>query len=102
MSGSQKISMKLRSFDAEVLQRAVGEIVATALRTGAEVRGPIPLPRKIRKFTVLRSPHINKKARDQFEQRSYSRLLEIVANPQTLDALMGLNLAADVEVEIRV
>ena len=79
------------------------EIVQTAKRTGASIRGPIPLPNKIEKFTVLRGPHIDKKSRDQFEIRTHKRLLDIVdPTPQTVDALMKLDLAAGVDVEIKV
>jgi small subunit ribosomal protein S10 len=85
-----------------VLDASTQEIVNTAKRTGATVRGPIPLPRKIEKFTVLRSPHVNKKAREQFEIRTHKRLLDIVdPTPQTVDALMKLDLAAGVDVEIK-
>ncbi len=98
----QTIVMRLRSFDYAVLDHALGEIMATAQRTGARVRGPIPLPQKIHKFTILRSPHIDKKARDQFERRTYNRLLEIDCTSQTLEALMGLTVASEVEVEIKV
>ena len=78
------------------------EIVSTARRTGARVRGPIPLPNKIEKYTVLRSPHIDKKSREQFEMRTHKRLMDIVdPTPQTADALMKLDLAAGVDVEIK-
>ena len=78
------------------------EIVSTAKRTGAQVRGPIPLPNKIEKYTVLRSPHIDKKSREQFEMRTHKRLMDIVdPTPQTVDALMKLDLAAGVDVEIK-
>ena len=100
---SQKIRMRLRGFDHGVLDRSVREIVDTARRTGANVKGPIPLPREIKKITVLRSPHIYKTSRDQFEMRSYSRLIDIIdCNQQTLDALMDLDLSSEVEVEIKV
>jgi len=99
---NQTIIMRLRSYDYRVLDRAVSEIMDTAQRTGARVRGPIPLPRKIHKFTILRSPHIDKKARDQFERRTYNRLLEVDCTSQTLEALMGLTVASEVEVEIKV
>lgn len=99
---NQKIKMRLRSFDYRVLDRAISEIIDTALRTGARVRGPIPLPQKIHKFTVLRSPHIDKKARDQFERRIYNRLLEVDCTSLTLEALMSLTVASEVEVEIMV
>ena len=98
----QNIKMRLRSYDHRVLDRAVVEIIETAERTGATVCGPVPLPVKIKKFTVLRSPHIDKKARDQFEFRTFNRLIEIECTSQTLEALMGLSVASEVEVEIRV
>lgn len=101
-SDSQKIKMRLRGYDCQVLDRAISEIIETAQKTGAQVCGPIPLPREIHKVTVLRSPHVHKKARDQFERRTYNRLLEVVCTSQTLEALMGMTLASEVEVEIRV
>ena len=98
----QTIRIRLKAFDYRVLDVSTQEIVNTAKRTGAQVRGPIPLPRKIEKFTVLRSPHVNKKAREQFEIRTHKRLLDIVdPTPQTVDALMKLDLAAGVDVEIK-
>ena len=103
LPASQKIRMRLRGYDHSILDRSMTEIIDTAKRTGAQVKGPIPFPRKIKKVTVLRSPHIDKKARDQFEIRTYSRLVDIIdCNPQTLEALMGLDLASEVEVEIKV
>jgi small subunit ribosomal protein S10 len=85
-----------------VLDQSTVEIVNTAKRTGAEVRGPIPLPTRIEKFTVLRSPHIDKKSREQFEIRTHKRLLDIIdPTPQTVDALMKLDLASGVDVEIK-
>ena len=85
-----------------MLDQSTSEIVNTAKRTGAQVRGPIPLPTRIEKYTVLRSPHIDKKSREQFEIRIHKRLLDIVdPTPQTVDALMKLDLAAGVDVEIR-
>ncbi len=85
-----------------MLDQSTGEILHTAKRTGAEVRGPVPLPTKIEKFTVLRSPHIDKKSREQFEIRTHRRLLDIIdPTPQTVDALMKLDLAAGVDVEIK-
>ena len=99
---SQNIRIRLKAFDHRVLDQSTGEIVNTAKRTGAQVRGPIPLPTKIERFTVLRSPHIDKKSREQFEIRTHKRLLDIVdPTPQTVDALMKLDLAAGVEVEIK-
>jgi small subunit ribosomal protein S10 len=86
-----------------VLDQSTGEIVQTAKRTGAQVRGPIPLPTRIEKYTVLRGPHIDKKSREQFEIRTHKRLLDIVdPTPQTVDALMKLDLAAGVDVEIKI
>ncbi|MEE2654390.1 MAG: 30S ribosomal protein S10 [Pseudomonadota bacterium] len=99
---NQSIRIRLKAFDHRVLDTSTHEIVNTAKRTGAEVRGPIPLPTKIEKFTVLRSPHVNKKSREQFEIRTHKRLLDIVdPTPQTVDALMKLDLAAGVDVEIK-
>ena len=100
---SQNIRIRLKAFDYRVLDASTQEIVNTAKRTGAQVRGPIPLPNKIEKFTVLRGPHVDKKSRDQFEIRTHKRLLDIVdPTPQTVDALMKLDLAAGVDVQISV
>jgi len=99
---SQNIRIRLKAFDHRVLDQSAAEIINTAKRTGAEVRGPIPLPNRIERFTVLRSPHIDKKSREQFEIRTHKRLLDIVdPTPQTVDALMKLDLAAGVDVEIK-
>jgi small subunit ribosomal protein S10 len=99
---SQNIRIRLKAFDYRVLDASTQEIVNTAKRTGAQVRGPIPLPNKIEKFTVLRGPHIDKKSRDQWES-THKRLLDIVdPTPQTVDALMKLDLAAGVDVQISV
>ena len=99
---SQNIRIRLKAFDHRVLDQSTGEIVNTARRTGARVRGPIPLPTLIEKFTVNRGPHIDKKSREQFEIRTHKRLLDIVdPTPQTVDALMKLDLAAGVDVEIK-
>ncbi len=99
---SQNIRIRLKAFDHRVLDQSTSEIVSTARRTGANVRGPIPLPTKIEKYTVLRGPHIDKKSREQFEIRTHKRLLDIVdPTPQTVDALMKLDLAAGVDVEIK-
>jgi len=99
---SQNIRIRLKAFDLRVLDQSTGEIVSTAKRTGAQVRGPIPLPNRIEKYTVLRGPHIDKKSREQFEIRTHKRLLDIVdPTPQTVDALMKLDLAAGVDVEIK-
>ena len=99
---SQNIRIRLKAFDHRVLDQSTGEIVPPAKRTGAQVRGPIPLPTRIEKYTVLRSPHIDKKSREQFEIRTHKRLLDIIdPTPQTVDALMKLDLAAGVDVEIK-
>ena len=99
---NQKIIIRLKAFDHELLDKATKEIVSTVNRTGAEVNGPIPLPRRIRRFTVNRSPHIDKKSREQFEIRTYMRLVIIsYPTPQTVDALMKVDLAAGVGVEIK-
>jgi small subunit ribosomal protein S10 len=98
----QNIRIRLKAYDHRVLDQSTHEIVNTAKRTGAQVRGPIPLPTKIEKYTVLRSPHIDKKSREQFEIRTHKRLLDILdPTPQTVDALMKLDLAAGVDVEIK-
>ena len=99
---SQNIRIRLKAFDHRILDQSTSEIVNTAKRTGANVRGPIPLPTGMRRFTVLRSPHIDKKSREQFEMRTHKRLLDIIdPTPQTVDALMKLDLAAGVDVEIK-
>ena len=98
----QNIRIRLKAFDHRALDMSAKEIVNTAKRTGAEVRGPIPLPTRIERFTVIRSPHIDKASRDQFEIRTHTRILDIVdPTPQTVDALMKLDLAAGVDVEIK-
>ena len=99
---NQNIRIRLKAFDHRILDQSTSEIVNTAKRTGANVRGPIPLPTGMRRFTVLRSPHIDKKSREQFEMRTQKRLLDIIdPTPQTVDALMKLDLAAGVDVEIK-
>jgi len=99
---AQDIRIRLRAFDHRLLDTASGEIVNTAKRTGASVRGPVPLPTRIEKFCVLRSPHIDKKSMEQFEMRTHKRVIDIVEpTPQTIDALMKLDLAAGVDVEIK-
>ena len=99
---NQNIRIRLKAYDHGVLDQSTLEIVNTARRTGASVRGPIPLPTHIDRYTVLRSPHIDKKSREQFEIRTHKRLLDIVdPTPQTVDALMKLDLAAGVDVEIK-
>lgn len=98
---SKKIRIRLRSFDYRMLDQSTGEIVNTAKRTGALVHGPVPLPRRISRYTVNRSPHIDKKSREQFEIRTHKRLIDIIdPTPQTLDALSKLDLAAGVDVKI--
>ena len=100
---NQNIKIRLKAFDHGVLDKSSVEIVDTAKRTGALVKGPIPLPTNNEKFTVLRSPHVNKKSREQFEIRTHKRLIEIVdPTPQTVDALMKLDLSAGVEVDIKI
>ncbi len=97
-----KIRIRLKAYDHKLLDQSTGEIVETCKRTGARVVGPIPLPTKINKYCVLRSPHGDKKSREQFEIRTHKRLLDIVEpTQQTLDALMKLDLSAGVDVEIR-
>ena len=99
---NQNIRIRLKALDHRILDQSTNEIVNTAKRTGANVRGPIPLPTNIKRFTVLRSPHIDKKSREQFEMRTHKRLLDIIdPTPQTVDALMKLDLAAGVDVEIK-
>ncbi|HUJ79007.1 MAG TPA: 30S ribosomal protein S10 [Nitrospiria bacterium] len=98
----QRIRIRLKAYDYRLLDRSVAEIVETAKRTGANIAGPIPLPTKIQKFTVLRSPHVDKKSREQFEIRTHKRLIDIVQpTPETVDALMKLSLSAGVDVEIK-
>ncbi len=99
---NQRIRIRLKAFDYRLIDQSAKEIVETAKRTGAQVKGPIPLPIKREVFTVLTSPHVNKDARDQYELRTHKRLMDIV-NPtdKTVDALMKLDLAAGVDVQIR-
>ena len=103
MVDSQNIRIRLKAFDHRVLDQSTVEIVSTAKRTGAEVRGPIPLPTNIEKYTVLKSPHVDKKSREQFEIRTHKRVLDIIdPTPETVDALMKLDLASGVDVEIKI
>ncbi|ARU54777.1 MAG: 30S ribosomal protein S10 [Pseudomonadales bacterium] len=98
---SQKIRIRLKAFDYRLIDQSTQEIVETAKRTGAQVKGPIPLPTRKERFTVLISPHVNKDARDQYEIRTHKRLLDIVEpTEKTVDALMKLDLAAGVDVQI--
>ncbi len=102
VTNSQKIRIRLKAYDHRLLDQSTKEIVDTAKRTGARIVGPIPLPTEINKFCVLRSPHVDKKSREQFEMRTHKRLLDILEpTQQTIDALMKLDLAAGVDVEIK-
>jgi ribosomal protein S10, bacterial/organelle len=97
-----KIRIRLKAYDHKLLDQSAGEIIETARQTGAKVSGPIPLPTRISRYTVLRSPHVDKKSREQFEIRVHKRLLDILEpTQQTLDALMKLDLSAGVDVEIK-
>ncbi|MBT4922718.1 MAG: 30S ribosomal protein S10 [Rickettsiales bacterium] len=98
---NQKIKIKLTAFDHKLIESSSREIVGTVKRSGAEVRGPIPLPRKIRKYTVNRSPHVDKKARDQFETRTYKSIIVISPTNQTVEALRKLDLPSGVDVDIK-
>ncbi|MBQ9226615.1 30S ribosomal protein S10 [Fibrobacter sp.] len=99
----ERIRIRLKSFDHRMIDRSAQDIVNTAKQTGARIAGPIPLPTKVQKYTVLRSPHIDKTSREQFESRTHKRLIDILdATSQTVDSLMKLDLPAGVEVEIKV
>ena len=99
---AEKIRIRMEAYDHRILDRSARQIVDAAIRTGAKVCGPVPLPTRIERYTVLRSPHVNKKSREQFEIRTHKRLLDIVdPTPQTVDALMKLDLSAGVDVEIK-
>ena len=100
---AQTIRITLKAFDHRILDAAGAEILNTAKRTGASVRGPVPLPNRIKRFSVIRSPHVNKSSQEQFEMRTHKRLLDVVdPTPQTIDALMKLDLPAGVDVEIKI
>ena len=102
MLATQKIRIRLKGYDHKLLDKSTMEIVDTARRTGASIAGPIPLPTSINKYCVLRSPHVDKKSREQFEMRTHRRLLDILEpTQQTIDALMKLQLSAGVDVEIK-
>ena len=102
MTANQRIRIRLKAFDHRLIDQSAKEIVETAKRTGAQVKGPIPLPTKMERFTVLISPHVNKDARDQYELRTHKRMMEIVdPTDKTVDALMKLDLAAGVDVQIK-
>jgi len=99
---NQKIRIRLKAFDHKILDQSAARIVETAKRTGARVSGPIPLPTEKSIFTILRSPHVNKDSREQFEMRTHKRLIDILEpNPKTVDALMRLDLPAGVDIEIK-
>ena len=99
---SQRIRIRLKAFDHRLIDQSAREIVETAKRTGAQVRGPVPLPSKKERFTILISPHVNKDARDQYELRTHKRLMDILdPTDKTVDALMKLDLAAGVDVQIK-
>lgn len=101
MVQSQKIRIRLKAFDYKLLDNSVSEIVETARRTGAKIAGPIPLPTKVNRYTVLRSPHCDKKSREQFEIRTHKRLIDILEPTQnTIDSLMKLDLSAGIDVTI--
>ena len=102
MATNQNIRIRLKAFDHRLIDNSAKEIVETAKRTGAQVKGPVPLPTKMERFTILISPHVNKDARDQYEIRTHKRILDIL-NPtdKTVDALMKLDLAAGVDVQIK-
>ncbi len=98
----EKIRLKLKAYDHRVLDRSVASIVEAVRRTGAELIGPIPMPTKIKKYTVIKSPHVNKDSREQFEIRIHARMIDIIsATSETIDSLMKLDLAPEVDVEIR-
>lgn len=100
--GDQKIRIKLKAYDHKLLDWSVAEIVETTRRTGAKVVGPVPLPTVRNRWTVLRSPHVDKKSREQFEIRTHKRIMEILEpTPQTVDALMKLDLSGGVDIEIK-
>ena len=102
MTNGQRIRIRLKAFDHRMLDQSAVDIVETAKRTGAEVAGPIPLPTVINRWTVLRSPHVDKKSREQFEMRTHKRLIDILGpTPDTVDALMKLDLPPGVDVEIK-
>jgi len=99
---ANRLRIKLRAYDHKLLDNSVNEIVQSAKETGARIAGPIPLPTEINKFTILRSPHVNKKSREQFEMRTHKRLIDIVdPTQQTVDSLMKLDLSSGVDVEIK-
>lgn len=103
MQAKQRIRIRLKAYDHRLIDQSAKEIVETAKRTGAQIRGPIPLPTHLERYTVLTSPHVNKDARDQYEIRTHNRLLDLVdPSDKTVDALMKLDLASGVNVEISI
>ncbi len=103
MTATQRIRIRLKGFDHRMIDKSAGEIVETAKRTGAQVSGPIPLPTRVEKFTVNRSPHVDKKSMDQFEIRTHKRILDIVEpTARTVDELKKLNLPAGVDITIKI
>ena len=99
---NERIRVRLRGFDVELVEQSSKSIVQTVVKAGAQVSGPVPLPTRINKYTVLRSPHVNKKAREQFEMRTHKRLIDILdPTPKVVEALMKLELPAGVDVEIK-
>jgi small subunit ribosomal protein S10 len=99
---AQKIRLKLKSYDSRLLDKSVKDITETAKNTGAKIKGPVPLPTKVSRYTVLRSPHVNKKSGEQFEIRIHKRLMDIIgASEQTVDALMRIDLPAGVDIEVK-
>ena len=103
MANRQKIRIRLQAFESTILDQSTAEIVNTVKRTGAEVAGPVPLPTKIERFTVNRSPHVDKKSMEQFEIRTHKRLLDIISpRPQTVEELKKLNLPAGVDIIIKI
>ena len=102
MAKQQKIRIRLKAFDHKILDQSAEKIVETAKRTGASVAGPIPLPTERNMYTILRSPHVNKDSREQFEMRTHKRLIDILdPNPRAIDALMHLDLPSGVDIEIK-
>ena len=102
MSAVQRIRIRLKAYDHKLIDQSVRDIIDTVRTTGARIVGPVPIPTKISRYTVLRGPHIDKKSREQFEVRTHKRLIDIVEpTAQTIDSLMGLDLAAGVDVEIK-
>jgi len=100
MSDKEGIKITLRAFDSKILEDAINEIVATVKRTGATVKGPIALPTKVKKFSIIRGPHVQSRSKEQFEKRTIKRFLIIIPTPQTVDALMKLNLSAGIDIKI--